>query len=142
MNLLLVLTTLLAVQIAPTRAWTWTLYDGEGPLVLAEEVPDTPNLRTTLECEAGGGRVTFTLYEATTPGGYATARAGELSTTAQILPSRGDKAEVVLRTDLPVFAAFASSGEMTLALGDQERRVSVGRPHLAKLRRFAERCAA
>jgi len=142
MNLLLVLTTFLAVQSAPAHAWTWTLYDGDGPLVLAEEVPDTPRLRTTLECEADGGRVTVTLYEATTAGGYVTARAGEVSTMAQVAPSRGDKVEVVLRTDLPVFAAFAARGEMTLTLGDQERRVSIGRPHLAKLRRFAERCAA
>jgi len=144
MNLSIALAVLLTMQNAPLAApaWTWALYDGEGPLVLAEEVPDTPRLRTTFECEPRSGRVAVTFYEARTTGGFATARSGDASSTAQVLPSRGDKVEVALRTDLPVFAAFAASGEMTVALGEDERRVTIPRPHLAKLRRFTERCTA
>ena len=146
MNLSILLAAFLAVQspAAPASgpAWTWALYEGQGPLVLAEEVPDTPRLRTTLECEPRSGRVALTFYDATTTGGFATARSGDAATTAQVMPSRGHKMDVALRTDLPVFAAFVVSGEMTVTLGEDERRVTVPRPHLAKLRRFTERCMA
>lgn len=141
MTILLALAALAALQTAPAPAWTWTLYDGEGPLVLAEEVPDSPDLRNTLECEAGSGRVSLTLYDANPNGGFVTVRSGPGSATAQVEPAHSGKTDVALRTDLPVFAAFTASGEMTVALGEQDRRISVGRGHLAKLRRFAERCA-
>ena len=53
---------LLAAQAAPPEAaWTWTLYADEARVALAHEVPDTANLRFTLECDPASGvaRVTF-----------------------------------------------------------------------------------
>ncbi|HWW12752.1 MAG TPA: hypothetical protein VN018_09555, partial [Brevundimonas sp.] len=47
---------------APSEAaWTWTLYS-DTPVVLANEVPDTANLRTTLECDPGSSVARLTLY--------------------------------------------------------------------------------
>ena len=58
---------LLAAQAAPPEAaWTWTLYADEARVALAHEVPDTANLRFTLECDPASGvaRVTFDRPEA------------------------------------------------------------------------------
>ena len=49
--------------------------------------------------------------------------------------------KLALRTDHPVFAAFAADGRLTAAVGAQRRAVEVPRPHLAKLRRFTELCS-
>ncbi len=32
---------------APETGWTWTLYADTAPVVLANEIPDTPSLRST-----------------------------------------------------------------------------------------------
>ena len=66
---------------APPAAagWTWTLYSGDGPLVLANEIPDTPRLRATFECAPGSSIVRLTLYGAAPAEG--TAPAGEPAAT-------------------------------------------------------------
>jgi hypothetical protein len=48
---------------------------------------------------------------------------------------------LALRTDHPVFAAFAVDGRIAIIIGDQRRLIEVPAAHLAKLRRFAELCS-
>jgi hypothetical protein len=120
--------------------WTWTLYDGDGALVLANEVPDTPQLRATLECEPGSGAARLSLYGGTPAAGFGAAASGEASAAVEAGVSRTGALQAMLRTDHPVFAAFAATGELTLTVGDQRRRVQVEAAHLAKLRSFVARC--
>ena len=63
----------------PLTAWTWTLYENTGTVVLAHEVPDTAQLRATLECEPGSGAVEVVLYEFGTVAEFARLRAGRTS---------------------------------------------------------------
>ena len=46
----------------PSEGWTWTLYSGDGPLVLANEIPDTPQLKAILECQPGSGIARLDLF--------------------------------------------------------------------------------
>ncbi|MGZ9114867.1 MAG: hypothetical protein ACXW3K_09620 [Brevundimonas sp.] len=131
----------LAVQSAPPAlAWTWTLYADTAPVVLANEVPDTANLRVTLECDPGSSVARLTLY-GTAMTGMARITAGEAVAMAQAEPARSGGTKLALRTDHPAFAAFAASGKITLVVGEQSRPVEVPADHLAKLRRFSELCS-
>jgi hypothetical protein len=121
-------------------AWTWTLYEGEGPLVLANEVPDTPQLRTTLECEPGSGVARVSLYDVEASAGFAIARAGQATAAVEVRSARG-RLQTALRTDHPVFAAFSASGQLMFQFADSEHAVEVGRAALPRLRRFAELCS-
>tara|TARA_R110000765_G_scaffold281940_1_gene379176 strand:- start:45 stop:476 length:432 start_codon:yes stop_codon:yes gene_type:complete len=133
---------LLIQQVAPaTPAWTWTLYD-DNPLVLANEVPDTARLRSTFECEPGSSVVRLSLYPAAPAHGFARVTAGSAVTTAAVEPARGDGLRLVLRSDHPVFAAFAANGHLGVMIGEERRVIEVQRSHLAKLRRFTELCAS
>lgn len=123
----------------PSEGWTWTLYSGDGPLVLANEIPDTPRLRTTLECTPGSSIARLTLHQATGADGFATVRSGAATAEVEARARRG-RLETALRADHPVFAAFLASGRLTLAMGDQTSVVSLERGDLPKLRRFAELC--
>lgn len=132
----------LAGQTAPPEAaWTWTLYADTAPLVLAHEIPDTPNLRATFECEPGSSVARLTLYGGGSPPGMARINAGEASAVAEAQTARGGGVRLALRTDHPVFAAFAVDGRLTIAVGDHRRPLEVPTDHLAKLRRFAELCS-
>lgn len=151
MNIILAAALALAIQAAGPQAapsapsWTWTLYEGEGPVVLANEVPDTPNLRATLQCDAQSSLVDITVYEtgarSTPQPGFARLTSGAASAASAARIGREGRLEVTLRTDHPLFAAFVGSGDMTIMTGDRTRTIKVERPHLAKLRRFADRCA-
>jgi hypothetical protein len=133
----------LAAQTTPPvePAWTWTLYSDAGPVVLANEAPDTPNLRATLECDPGSSIARVTLYGGESLAGMARISAGEASAVAQAEAGRAGAMKVAVRTDHPVFAAFGADGRMTVVVGDQRRAVEVPQAHLAKLRRFAELCS-
>ena len=131
----------LAIQ-AGAVGWTWTLYEGDGPLVLANEIPDTPELRTTVECDAGSGVARVSVYGEPMAAGFANVSSGDASATAQTEASRGGKTSLAVRADHPVFTHFVSVGTLTLAVGDQSRIIEVPRAHMAKLRRFAELCGA
>lgn len=122
-----------------TEGWTWTLYSGDGPLVLANEIPDTPRLRTTLECTPGSSIARLTLHQATGADGFATVRSGAATAEVEARARRG-RLETALRADHPVFAAFLTSGRLTLVLNGQTSVVSIDRGDLPKLRRFAELC--
>ena len=127
---------------APSEAaWTWTLYGDDTPLVLANEVPDTANLRTTLECDPGTSIARLTLYGGEAGAGMARVTAGEAAAVAEAEAARGGGLKLALRTDHPVFAAFGASGRLAVAVGEQRRTVEVPTAHLAKLRRFAELCS-
>jgi len=135
------LTLLIQLAAPPSTAWTWTLYDDD-PLVLANEVPDTARLRSTFECEPGSSVVRLSMYPATPAGGFARVTAGTAATTATIEPASGDRLRLVLRSDHPVFAAFAADGHLGVMIGEEHRDIEVQRTHLAKLRRFTELCAS
>lgn len=125
----------------PEGAWTWTLYGDETPVVLANEVPDTANLRTTLECAPGSSVARLTLYGGAPLSGMARLTAGEASAVAEAEPGRGGGLKLAMRTDHPAFAAFGATGRLGVAVGEERRTVEVPSAHLAKLRRFAELCS-
>ena len=132
----------LAAQTTPPEpAWTWTLYADAEPVVLANEVPDTANLRATLECDPGSSVARLTLYGGAALAGMARVTAGEASAVAEAATARAGVSRLALRTDHPVFAAFIVDGRMAILVGEQRRPVEVPASHLAKLRRFAELCA-
>ena len=125
----------------PESAWTWTLYSDAEPVVLAHEVPDTANLRTTLECDPGTSVARLTLYGGAALAGMARVTAGESSAVAEAATARGATTRLALRTDHPVFAAFTVDGRLSITVGDERRPVEIPAAHLAKLRRFAELCS-
>ncbi len=130
----------LTLQATPSaEAWTWTLYADNGPLVLANEVPDTPRLRTTLECAPGSSIVRLTLYDATPAEGIAVVTSGAASVNAEAQPRRG-QLQTMLRADHPVFAAFLANGKLQVSIGEQSSAIEIDRANLSKLRRFAELC--
>jgi len=132
----------LALQTTPAAsAWTWTLYADDAPVVLANEVPDTPNLRTTMECDPGSSVARLTLYQAEGLAGMGRIASGEARAVTQVETGRGGAFRLALRTDHPVFTAFAGSGALTVSVGEARQTVEIPAAHLAKLRRFVELCS-
>jgi hypothetical protein len=132
----------LAMQAPPPEAaWTWTLYAEAAPVVLANEVPDTASLRTTLECDPGSSIARVTVYGGSPLAGIARISAGQASAVTEAQAGRGGGVRLALRTDHPVFAAFGADGRLSLVVGEQRRLIEVPQVHLAKLRRFAELCS-
>lgn len=133
----------MALQAAPVpeSAWTWTLYADATPVVLANEVPDTPNLRSTLECQPGLSVARLTLYQAAGLTGMTRLSAGESTAMTESEAGRAGSVKLALRTDHPVFAAFARKGSLSMTAGDTRRTLEIPQAHLAKLRRFAELCS-
>jgi hypothetical protein len=132
----------LALQTAPSAsAWTWTLYADSAPIVLANEAPDTPNLRATLECTPGSSVAMITLYGGAAASGVARASAGQATAVTEAEAGRNGGFKAPVRVDHPVFAAFVMDGRLSLAIGEERRAIEVPAAHLAKLRRFAELCA-
>lgn len=132
---------MLAMVAAIQGGWTWTLYEGAGPLVLAHEIPDTPQLRATLECTPGTGVARIDLYGPAEGSGIATLTSGAASATAES-EAQGDHRSVALRTDHPVFGQFVVSGALDVTVAGRRQPLAVEAAHLAKLRRFAELCGA
>ncbi|HWQ86989.1 hypothetical protein [Brevundimonas sp.] len=124
----------------PATGWTWTLYADAAPVVLANEIPDTANLRVTLECDPGSSVARVTLYGPVMTG-MARVASGDAVAMAEAEAGRGKSTRLTLRTDHPAFAAFAADGRMNVLVGDHRRPVEVPAPHLAKLRRFSELCS-
>ncbi|MFN4092152.1 MAG: hypothetical protein ACK4FG_04575 [Brevundimonas sp.] len=125
----------------PPVDWTWALYEGD-TLTLANEIPDTPRLRATFECDPGSSVAKLTLYGgAPSANGLAQVQAGQSTATATVRNGARGSGILTVRTDHPVFSAFMSSGQMTVRASDASVTVVVEADHLAKLRRFAELCA-
>lgn len=121
--------------------WTWTLYEDGSSVVLANEVPDTPQLRATLECEVGSGAATVRLYGFGAAASFAELSAGSATATSQATSGPDGSVAAGLRLDHPAFTAFAASGRLAVSSGQTRGTVTVERAHLAKLRRFGELCA-
>lgn len=134
---------LLSGMTAQSAAWTWTLYEGEGPVVLANEVPDTPQLKATLECTPGSGVAHVSIYGGPIGAGIATvtSQGGSAQAQTEASAGRGGALSLALRTDHPVFGQFVASGDLSVAVGDQHQDVEIEAAHLAKLRRFADLCS-
>lgn len=129
---------MIAAVAALQSGWTWTLYE-DGPLVLANEIPDTPELKAIFECNAGSGVARLDLF-GPTAAGVATIASGTATATGQS-EAAADHQSVALRTDHPVFGQFLVTGELDVAVAGAHQAVAVEPAHLAKLRRFAELCS-
>lgn len=131
----------LAIQAdASATLWTWALYENDGPLVLANEIPDTPQLRSTLECDAGTGLARVSIFGTPMGSGIVRVSAGNATAATETDGSRRDKTQITLRTDHPVFTQFVAGAALNLVLADQTRTITVERGHRGKLRRFAGLC--
>lgn len=133
------LLTLVAAVAALQAGWTWTLYEDALHVVLANEIPDSPQLRAVLECTPGSGVARMQLYGPTSGPGMATVVSGSAMATGQS-DAAGDQRSLALRTDHPVFSQFLVTGGLDVAVAGRHQAVAVGPAHLAKLRRFAELC--
>ena len=130
----------LAMQTTPPEsAWTWTLYTDEARVALANEAPDTPSLRFTLECEPASGVARVAFYGGVAETGMARVTAGEASAVTESTAERG-ALKLALRTDHPVFAAFAADGRLAATVGEQRRAGAVPRPPLANSGRDTDLC--
>lgn len=126
---------------APSQAWTWALYEGDS-ITLANEIPDTPRLRATFECDPGSSVAKMTLYGgAPSANGIAQVSAGQSNATVAVSVGARGAGVLTVRTDHPVFAAFTASGQLSVRASETGVTVVVEPDHLAKLRRFAELCA-
>lgn len=134
---------LLAAALAAiqTPAWTWTLYEGSGPVVLANERPDTPDLQSTLECSPGTGLVRLSMYGSTLAPGFASVSSGDATATVEAGAGADEAVVAPLRTDHPVFARFTTTGALAVAVGERRQTIEVTASDLAKLRRFADLCS-
>lgn len=124
---------------ATQGGWTWSLYEGEGPLVLAHEIPDTPQLKAVLECEPGSGMARLDLFGSGSTAGIATLTSGDAATQAESMAA-GDHRSIPMRSDHPVFGQFVLTGALSVTVAGRAQSVEVQTAHLAKLRRFAELC--
>jgi hypothetical protein len=132
---------------SPEQArWTWTLYDSDdgGRVVLANEIPDTPSLRATLECEPGSGAIMVSVFDREGAGpGYVSIRSGQASTASQgELAEDGGATRLTasMRMDHPVFAAFLETRLLTLHQGENHWTVRLGARHGALLTDCAAAC--
>jgi len=120
-------------------AWVWTLYEGDGPLVFANEVPDTPQLKATFDCAPGSGVVRVSVYGDGLVQGIATLTSGD--STAMTEATVGtDKISVPVRTDHPLFTQMMANGALKIAVGDAEQSVEVQPPFQTAMRRFGDLC--
>lgn len=131
--------TVVATLVALQGGWTWTLYGEASPVVLANEIPDSPRLRTVLECSPGSGIARIDLFGPNAGPGIATIVSGSALATGQS-DAAGLQRSIALRTDHPVFGQFVQTGALDVAVAGRHQTVTVEPDHLAKLRRFAELC--
>lgn len=142
----LILSVFAATQPAAAEGWTWSLYGaGEGgTVVLANEIPDTPELRATLECEPGSGAARISVFGVEgAADGYVSIRSGDAAATSQGDTGRDGgvrRLSASLRLEHPVFHAFSSSGNLVMSQEDRSWPIRLGRHHRALLTEFAAAC--
>ena len=129
-----------------TGGWVWTLYEGDAPLVFANEVPDTPKLRATFECTPGAGVMRVSVYGGAVGPGIATLSSGDSTATtqAEARPAASDDDAGMLslpvRTDHPLFTQILTTGMLRIAVGGEDEAIEVQPPFQAALRRFGALC--
>lgn len=143
------------LQTAPTGngaagGWVWTLYEGDGQVVFANEVPDTPQLRATFECAPGSGVVRVSVYGGPIGAGIATLSSGDSTATTQAEARQGARQvaregaagtlTVPVRTDHPLFTQIMTTGLLKIAVGDADESIEVQPPFQTALRRFGALC--
>lgn len=137
--------TLAAALAAQAGGWTWTLYENDDSIVLANEVPDTTRLRAVLECEPHSGVARVTVYRAQADsGGFVTLTSGDASAAVEAVAhgrTGANRLSAPLRLDHPVFDAFRGSGRLSVRAGDRTHEVRVEPVHRGKLRQFASLCS-
>lgn len=126
-------------QSAPAGGWVWTLYEGDGPLVFANEVPDTPKLKATFDCMPGSGVVQVSVYGDGLTSGIATLTSGDSSAMTEAT-ARSDKISVPVRTDHPLFTQMMANGVLKIAIGDAKQVVEVQPPFQTVMRQFGDLC--
>lgn len=129
-----------AAQPAEAARWVWSLYDGEGSVALAHEVPDTDQLRAVLECAPRSGVARVTVFGAAERPAFVTLASGSASAASERVEADGLAA--ALRLDHPVFQAFVASGRLTVSAGESSTVVAVPAADRAKLARFQALCAS
>ena len=136
-------TVIAAALVLGQTGYVWTLYENDPAVTLAHEQPDTAALKTTLECDRGSGAAKLSIYGATAIPAFVTVRSGQASAAAEsgALAGAPDALTTTIRTDHPVFSAFAASGALTVVAGASDLTVKVGQADLAKLRRFTQLCS-
>ena len=124
------------------ETWVWALYeDGPAP-VLAQEIPDTPRLKTTLECDGTSKSVRVVVHgDNALTAGSVTLASGAQSVQSELKTEPGSKSASV-RLDHPVFASFTANGALKLEQPSGAVDVTVEQPYLNILRRFSRLCAA
>ena len=132
------LATALTLSLAsqPGDRWVWAFYDNDGAVVLAREVPDTPQLSTVLECEPGSGVARLTVYGPQARPEFVNVSAGDVSADTERVDSDG--LAVQLRLDHPLFAAFGRGETLTVSAGEES--ASAPAPGSAVLNRFRAAC--
>ena len=130
-----------AMGLSQVPDWTWALYEGSGHVVLANERPDTPDLKTTLECGLASGLIRVSFYDSKLAAGLATLSSGDASAAAEAAVGPDGALFAPLRTDHPVFARFAATGALTLVTGGTRESVGIPTGDLEKLHRFADLCS-
>lgn len=145
MSLLLGMMAASILQAAPTplpaQGWVWTLYENGGSVVvLAEEVPDTPHLRSTFECAPNSNQIKLTRYQ---PGkavtGPAQLSAGSAQQEAE-MTVEGERLTLSLQAGSNLFRSLVASGRVSLSYEGGATDIRFDRNGLAQLRRFAETC--
>jgi len=142
----MIATALAAAQPNAAERWTWTLYEsGDGaPVVLANEIPDTANLRATLECEPGSGAARVAVYGVEgASSGYVAIHSGDTRAASQgeTTEEAGvERLTASLRLEHPVFAAFAETGRLSLVQGDTRWPIRVPAAHRVLISDFAAAC--
>lgn len=146
---ILVATSALLISLSATHAsaqnaegWVWTLYaEGASP-VLAQEIPDTPQLKTTLECDSASKSVRVVVHgDNALTGGAVTLKSDSHSFAGEMRAEHASR-HTTIRLDHPVFISFTASGILKLEQAAGSVDVTVERPYLNILRRFARLCAA
>jgi hypothetical protein len=139
---LIVLTLMAALAAAPV---TWTLYERAGSLSFAHETPDSDVLDAVLECKTASGGVSVSFYGADRPtagAGSAKVSAGAASAVVTLEGGSGlsPHTRLMLRTDHPVFQAFAGSGALSVEAGGKVKTVSIDAERRADFAKFVKGC--
>jgi hypothetical protein len=110
-----------AGQPAPQGQWTWSLYEHDKSVTLANEIPDTDSIGAVFECDKGSGQARLSVY----PDG---ARRPE------------DRFTVPVGIRDALFADFLKTGRMVVRSEERIATILLSPDHRRDLQRFAALC--